>query len=70
VLEDEKRECSIRDTVDVISASIILFEIGWAVARAELADSTDLPLIVALDTPNDIVGRGLIARPAQEGSSP
>jgi AcrR family transcriptional regulator len=69
VLEDGKREGSIRDTIDIESASVVLFEIGWAVVRAELADSADLPLDVALDTLNDIVGLGLIVRPALEDSS-
>jgi AcrR family transcriptional regulator len=62
VLEAGKRQGSIRDTVDAETASAVLFEIGWAVVRAELDDSSDLPLEVALDTLNDIVGLGLVAR--------
>lgn len=62
VLLAGKREGSIRDTVDIESASAVLFEIGWAVVRAELDESSDLPLDVALDTLNDIVGLGLVTR--------
>ena len=65
-LETGKQEGSVRDTVDVASTSTLLFEIGWAVVRAELDDSSDLPLDVALDTLNDIVGLGLIARTTPE----
>jgi len=61
-LTEGKREGSIRADLDVEAAAAILFEIGWAVVRAELDDSSDLPLDVALDTLNDIVGLGLIAR--------
>jgi len=61
-LEAGQQEGSVRTTVDVASASTLLFEVGWAVVRAELDDSSDLPLDVALDTLNDIVGLGLIAR--------
>lgn len=62
VLELGKREGSIRDTVDVANTAAVLFEIGWAVVRAELDQSSDVPLDIALDTLNDIVGLGLIAR--------
>lgn len=62
VLEAGKREGSIRDTLDVGNASAVLFEVGWAVVRAELDRSSDLPLDLALDTLNDIVGLGLLAR--------
>lgn len=62
VLEAGKRQGSIRDTVDVERAAAVLFEIGWAVVRAQLDDSSDLPLGAALDTLNDIVGLGLVSR--------
>ena len=63
-LEVGKTEGSVRDSVDVASTSTLLFEVGWAVVRAELDNSSDLPLDVALDTLNDVVGLGLIARTA------
>ncbi len=62
VLEAGQRDGSIRDSVQVGPASAIVFEIGWAVVRAELDDTIDIPLVAALDTLNDIVGLGLIAR--------
>jgi len=61
-LTEGHREGSIRADLDVEATAAVLFEIGWAVVRAELDDSSDLPLAVALDTLNDIVGLGLIAR--------
>ncbi len=69
-LQAGKLEGSVRETVDVASTSTLLFEVGWAVVRAELDSSSDLPFDVALDTLNDIVGLGLIARAApEEGAS-
>ncbi len=66
-LKSGKSEGSIRDTVDVDNAAAVLFEIGWAVVRAEFDASADLPLDAALDTLNDVVGLGLIARTPPEG---
>mgnify|MGYP001595048736 FL=1 len=67
VLDAGKGDGSIRDSVDIAAASAVLFEIGWAVVRGELDHTSDLPLSVALDTLNDIVGMGLVsrARPAR-----
>lgn len=62
VLEAGKRQGSIRETVDVERAAAVLFEIGWAVVRTQLDDSSDLPFGAALDTLNDIVGLGLVSR--------
>lgn len=62
VLEAGKRDGSIRDSISVGPASAIVFEVGWAVVRAELDDTLDVPLEVALATLNDIVGLGLITR--------
>ncbi len=62
VLSGGKEEGTIRASVDVDSTSVVLFEIGWALVRAELASTSDLPLSTALDTLNDIVGLGLVAR--------
>ncbi|GMR02145.1 MAG: TetR/AcrR family transcriptional regulator [Acidimicrobiia bacterium] len=61
-LAEGKRDGSIRTDLDVEATAAVLFEIGWAVVRSELVGSSDLPLEVALDTLNDIVGLGLIAR--------
>lgn len=58
------REETVRDTLDVDATARILFEVGWAVVRAELEGTTDLPLSQALDTLNEIVGRGIMNRPA------
>ncbi|MFQ5523511.1 MAG: TetR family transcriptional regulator [Acidimicrobiia bacterium] len=62
VLEQGKQEGSIREALDVEKTAAVLFEIGWAVVRAELDHSSDLPLQEALDTLNDIVGLGVITR--------
>lgn len=61
-LAEGKRDGSIRADLDVEATAAVLFEIGWAVVRSELVGSSDLPLEVALDTLNDIVGLGLITR--------
>jgi len=66
VLEVGKEEGSIRSSINVEHTAIVLFEAGWAVVRSELADTTDLPLDVALDTLNDMVGLGLLVRAGQE----
>jgi AcrR family transcriptional regulator len=64
-LTEGKRDGSIRANLEVDAVAAVLFEIGWAVVRAELDDISDLSLDVALDTLNDIVGLGLIARPPE-----
>ncbi|MCC7078900.1 MAG: TetR/AcrR family transcriptional regulator [Acidimicrobiia bacterium] len=61
-LEEGIAEGSIRDTVDVEAAAAVLFEIGWAVVRAELEGNIDLPFDVALSTLNEIVGLGVVSR--------
>lgn len=57
-----QREGSVRTTIDADTAAAVLFEIGWAVVRAELEGEGDLPLAVALHSLNEIVGLGLLAR--------
>lgn len=57
-----QREGSVRNTIDADTAAAVLFEIGWAVVRAELEGEGDLPLDVALHSLNEIVGLGLLAR--------
>lgn len=61
-LRTGQREGSVRDSIDAETAASVLFEIGWAVVRAELEGESDLPLEVALNSLNEIVGLGLLAR--------
>ncbi|MEZ5174998.1 MAG: TetR/AcrR family transcriptional regulator [Acidimicrobiia bacterium] len=62
VLTQGIEDGSIRADLDVEATAAVLFEIGWAIVRSELDDTAELPLVVALDTLNDIVGMGLVAR--------
>ncbi len=55
-------EGSIRPNLDIEASAAVVFEIGWAVVRAELEGTADLPLHQALDTLNDIVGLGIMTR--------
>jgi hypothetical protein len=57
-----QREGSVRESIDAETAASVLFEIGWAIVRAELEGASDLPLDVALNSLNEIVGLGLLAR--------
>jgi hypothetical protein len=59
-----QREGSVRASIDPDTAASVLFEIGWAIVRAELEGESDLPLDVALHSLNEIVGLGLLARPS------
>lgn len=61
-LRTGQREGSVRDSIDAETAASVLFEIGWAVVRAELEGESNLPLDVALNSLNEIVGLGLLAR--------
>jgi len=56
-------EGTVRETLDVDATAGILFEVGWAVVRAELEGTAEIPLAKALDTLNEIVGRGIMNRP-------
>jgi len=62
-----QREGSVRASIDAEAAASVLFEIGWAVVRAELEGETDLPLEVALRNLNEIVGLGLLVRASPQG---
>ncbi len=62
VLRTGQQEGSVRATLDINSAAAVLFEVGWAVVRAELEGESDLSLPVALDTLNQIAGLGILTR--------
>lgn len=57
-----QREGAVRTNVEPASAAAILFEIGWAVVRAELEKVSVLPLDKALMTLNEIIGLGILPR--------
>lgn len=57
-----QREGTVRRSLDVDTAAAVLFEIGWAIVRAELEGTSDVPLEHALNTLNEIVGLGIVAR--------
>lgn len=57
-----KEEGTIRSSLDIEATAVVLFEIGWALVRAELEGTAEITLDLALDTLNDIVGLGLVAR--------
>ncbi len=61
-LDAGRREGTIRPTVDAAAAAAVLFEMGWAIVRAELEGTADIPLADALTTLNEIVGLGLLSR--------
>lgn len=61
-LSEGKAEGTIRKSIDVEATAAVLFEIGWAVVRAELDGTADLPLDVALSSLNDLVGLGIVTR--------
>lgn len=60
VLQAGQRDGTVRPKLDVGAAAAVLFEIGWAVVRAELEGESALSLPRALDTLNQIVGLGLM----------
>ncbi len=53
---------SVRASLDADTTASVLHEIGWAIVRAELEGIADIPLDVALNSLNDMVGRGIMAR--------
>ena len=57
-----QREGAVRTNIDPAAAAAILFEIGWAIVRAELEGEAALPLDRALLTLNEIIGLGLLPR--------
>jgi AcrR family transcriptional regulator len=57
-----QREGAVRTNIDPAAAAAILFEIGWAIVRAELEGEAALPLDRALMTLNEIIGLGLLPR--------
>ncbi|MCZ7531348.1 MAG: TetR/AcrR family transcriptional regulator [Acidimicrobiia bacterium] len=60
LLEGQEAE-TIRGDLDAETTASVLFEMGWAIVRAELEGHSDLPLELALRTLNDVVGRGVLA---------
>lgn len=62
VLIAGQREGAVRPNLDPEAAAAIIFEIGWAVVRAELEKVSVLPLDKALMTLNEIIGLGLLPR--------
>jgi AcrR family transcriptional regulator len=62
LLGSGQREGTVRTDLDAEAAAAVLFEIGWAVVRAELEGDSDIPLETALTTLNQIVGLGLLPR--------
>lgn len=61
VLREGRQAGTIRADLDPETTASVLFEMGWAIVRAELEGQSDLPLEVALRTLNDVVGRGVVA---------
>lgn len=62
-----QREGSLRPSLDVGAAAAVLFEAGWAIVRAELEGTADLPLETALATLSGIIGLGILRRAAGDG---
>lgn len=63
VITEGQADGSIRADLDPATAAPVLFEMGWAIVRAELEGSSGLALDEALWALNDIVGRGLLVAP-------
>lgn len=57
-IEGGRARGEVRADVDAATAAVVLFEAGWAIVRAHLLGELDLPLGTALDSLNDLVGRG------------
>lgn len=61
VLTEGQRDGTIRSDLDADATASVLFEMGWAVVRAEFEGHSELPLERALGILNDVVGRGVLA---------
>ena len=61
VIVEGQEDGSIRRDLDAKAAAVVVFEMGWAIVRAEIEGHNSLPLEKALWTLNDIVGRGILA---------
>jgi len=59
IIDEGRRDGSVRADVDPATTAAVLFEMGWGVVRAALEGVTGVPLETALATLNDIVGRGI-----------
>lgn len=58
-------EGSVRPAIDPAATAEVLFEIGWAVVLTGFRGVGSLPFDRALDVLNDVVGLGLLSRPAR-----
>ena len=61
VLVEGQQDGTIRADLHAERTASVLFEMGWAVVRAELEGQSDLTLEQALWALNDVVGRGVLA---------
>lgn len=66
-LDAGKREGTLRSSLDVETTAAVLFEAGWALVRAELEGSADIPLDAALTTLSSVLGLGLLERGGARG---
>jgi len=60
VIAEGQADGTIRSDLDPPTAAAVLFEMGWAIVRAELRGDSGLPLETSLWALNDIVGRGVL----------
>lgn len=61
ILEEGRRDGTLRADIDPDTTAAVLFEMGWGVVRAGIEEASGVPLETALTTLNDIVGRGVRA---------
>ncbi|KZS57138.1 hypothetical protein A4G28_17230 [Mycobacterium ostraviense] len=61
ILEEGRRDGTLRADIDPDTTAAVLFEMGWGVVRAGIEEASGVPLETALATLNDIVGRGVRA---------
>lgn len=61
ILQEGRRDGTVRADIDAETTAAVLFEMGWGVVRAGLEEASGVPLVSALATLNDIVGRGIRA---------
>lgn len=66
-LDAGKLEGTLRSSLDVETTAAVLFEAGWALVRAELEGSADIPLDDALTTLSSVLGLGLLERGGARG---
>ena len=64
ILEEGRRDGSVRRQLDPQTAASVLFEMGWGVVRASLEGTAGLDLQDALSVLNSIVDRGIRSKSA------